>query len=299
MFGEYHLDSGAGPDANRAVVGLANRWKIMEGLFLDLAGERQQVYSEAAGDSARTVGSIGYEYLDLDWLKLSGRYELRYDQQEESRGGQDRLQFLTLNAGTLQWTKDLTLLARVNFSQTENLSYDWTEAMLLELSTGAAYRPVAHDWFNVLFKYTKRIELRRDDVSGFGPQKWNSDIFALVPAVELPFYTQLSQSLVLRYRKEWVADLPAVSTLTLLSLSRLNFHITDSIDVGVEYRLLKLWLGDLEHDLKQGVLTEVSYEFLEHVRVGVGYNFSSFSDNLYSNRDEQGHGFFFRVVGKY
>jgi len=299
VFGEYQIDAGAGPDANRAVVGLANRWKILEGLFFDLAGERQQILSDSTGESARTVGSVGYEYLAQDWLKLSGRYELRYDEQEESKGGQDRLQFLTLNAGTWQWTRDLAFLARLNYSQTENLAYEWTEALLLELSAGVAYRPVNHDWFNVLVKYTKRIELRRDGLSGFGPQKWNADIFALVPVVELPFRVQLSESLVLRYRKEWVADLPEVSTLTLLSLSRINFHLTNSIDVGVEYRLLKTWLGELDLDLQHGLLTEVSYEFLNHVRLGVGYNFSRFSDNLYTNTNEDAHGFFFRVTGKY
>jgi len=299
VFGEYRVDSGSGPDANRAVVGLANRWKITKGLYLDASAERQQVRSDSAGNSARNVGSLGYEYLKLDWLKLSGRYEVRYDQQDESRGGRDRLQFLTLNAATWQWTKDLAFLARLNYSQTENLSYKWTEALLLEFSTGLAYRPAALDWLSLLLKYTKRIELRRDLMSGFGPERWNSDVISLVPVFELPFHVQLSETLAFRYRKEWVGDLPEVGTMTLLSLSRVGFHITNSLDVAVEYRLMKNWVKKDDLDMKQGLLTEVSYEFLNHVRLGVGYNFSRFSDNLYQNRVTDGHGFFFRVVGKF
>jgi hypothetical protein len=82
----------------------------------------------------------------------------------------------------------------------------------------------------------------------------------------------------------------------LLWINRLNFHLVRNLDVCGEYRMLKSTLAD---ELKSGFLVEVAYVLLEKVRIGAGYNFTSFSDNEFARRDYDHGGFFFRVTGQY
>ena len=48
-----------------------------------------------------------------------------------------------------------------------------------------------------------------------------------------------------------------------------------------------------------GLLIEVAYNVHKYVHVGVGYNFSSFSDNLFLDDNRDYSGFFLRVIGKF
>ena len=50
---------------------------------------------------------------------------------------------------------------------------------------------------------------------------------------------------------------------------------------------------------KQGLLVEVDRELFEHLRVGVGYNFTDFSDELDSRTDYDSSGFFARMSGTF
>ena len=51
--------------------------------------------------------------------------------------------------------------------------------------------------------------------------------------------------------------------------------------------------------LKQGALVEVDREFYEYVRLGVGYNFTDFTDDLRDTNSFKSHGPFVRMTGKF
>jgi hypothetical protein len=70
-------------------------------------------------------------------------------------------------------------------------------------------------------------------------------------------------------------------------------------DVAGEYRRLALWRGDGAAEARDGTLFELSYTVARRVRLGVGYNFSHFSDNELGNLERDAHGAFFRLVGHY
>jgi hypothetical protein len=52
-------------------------------------------------------------------------------------------------------------------------------------------------------------------------------------------------------------------------------------------------------DRRQGWLSELTWELMRHFRIGVGYNFTDFSDNEFSQNDYSVQGWFFRVQGRY
>ena len=61
-----------------------------------------------------------------------------------------------------------------------------------------------------------------------------------------------------------------------------------------EYR----WLGVDKGGVRKGVLLGVDRNITKGLRVGVGYNFTDFSDNL-TDFSYRHHGWFLNVVGSY
>jgi uncharacterized repeat protein (TIGR01451 family) len=294
------------------------------------------------GDSQRDVAHVGFEYIRPRSLKLSTRAELRYDNAAGVAGivagtgsqasaanvdtraglGQgnygdritlpgsqllltpgERWQIVSRTAASWAATRDLTLLARVNFYHTLNRTTDRVEAEALELGVGAALRPIEWDFLNVLFKYTRIMEMRpisfTDDLSRYRTY----DIISVAPILELPWRFQLVEKLAYKRVSESLDILPGerIRTVvqTLLWINRLNFHLTGKLDVGAEYRFLKMLFDNQGGQLKHGALVELGYWVHKYVRLGAGYNFTSFTDNEFSDQDRDAKGFFFRVVGRY
>jgi hypothetical protein len=61
-----------------------------------------------------------------------------------------------------------------------------------------------------------------------------------------------------------------------------------------EYRVLK---ATEAQDTRSGFLTALYYHVDKHVKVGVGYNFTDFSDDL-TDLSYRSRGVFFNIVGK-
>ena len=83
----------------------------------------------------------------------------------------------------------------------------------------------------------------------------------------------------------------------LLMVHRLNFHITRKWDIAAEYR--GLWQLDAAKTLKHGPLLEVDRELYDYVRLGLGYNFTDFDDDLRKSNQLRSHGPFVRLTGKF
>ena len=99
-----------------------------------------------------------------------------------------------------------------------------------------------------------------------------------------------------RFGTEQVGDLPAIDVNTVLILQRLNLNVYGPMDFGVEYRTLAQSDAD---DRRQGWLGEVSWRLQRHIRLGVGYNFTDFSDNEFSRNDYSVQGWYLRIQGIY
>ena len=80
-----------------------------------------------------------------------------------------------------------------------------------------------------------------------------------------------------------------------LAILRGRYHINRRWDGLAEYRILDV---DEANDTRQGVLLSVDRHVNDNLKVGIGYNFTDFSDDL-GNEDYQNRGWFINVVGKY
>jgi hypothetical protein len=315
LYGEYQLDGGFSGTSSRAVVGLGHIFPVFKGFFVGAGFERAQFLDPSTGNSSRTVGRITLQFNRFKQLKASGRYEIRFDDNDENSGlTGDRIQFVTVNNIAWQFTPDIAFMVRLNYALTHNAALDngvgGTEGELFEVTGGIAFRPVRYDWLNVLLKYTHRQEVRPLGLATDNrSQRTTSEVFSLVPIFELPFKLQIVEQVAVRFRQEQTEGLQEAASITFMWINRLNFHLLKKLDIGVEYRFMWMWYGsagsglttpaNLPKTFDHGLLVEAAYNLHRYVYVGLGYNFSSFSDNLFVDPTRDYSGFFLRVVGKY
>ena len=80
-----------------------------------------------------------------------------------------------------------------------------------------------------------------------------------------------------------------------MGIIRLDYHVVKKWDLLAEGRVLSSKLAD---DKRYGVLVGAYRHVGDHAKIGVGYNFSSFSDDL-TDFENDNEGFFINLVGKF
>ena len=84
----------------------------------------------------------------------------------------------------------------------------------------------------------------------------------------------------------------------ILLINRLNYHLTNKLDIALEYRW-KRQEGSYVEDREHGALIEGTYWLVKNIGVGAGFNFTNFSDQLANEDEMRAGGFFLRLRGKY
>ncbi|MBI1944390.1 MAG: DUF11 domain-containing protein [Deltaproteobacteria bacterium] len=340
-YAEYQLDGGISGDQSRGVLGLKNGLKLPWGLTLQLGYERIVTLggvvpatengtvppaaftdgtfyaapgangsgSYLAGQGSRDAASAGVEWKRGELFLGSQRFELRYDNLTESRGGHDRLWLLSATAAATRLSPELSLLARYNVALAQDLALGQREAYLEEGALGAAYRPVTHEWLSVLGKLSRRVEVRPLSLAGGTVDDYTVHAASVEPIVELPWQLQIAEKLALKHASQLFGDVPRADAVTALWINRVNWRVHDTMrglgieppvpgafDVGVEYRVLASMSGA---GVKHGPLVELQLAPVEYFRFGVGWNFTSFSGDELDRGTVDRSGFFVRAVGAF
>ena len=341
VYGETQLQSAFGAQQTRGVVGLANQWALPLGFALSLNFERISTLGGTVpvtengntpppaltdgtfygspgangggsflyGQGTRDAASVGVQWGRDDLFTASERLELRYDNFAEERGGDDTLWMLSMTAIALKLSPELSLLSRYNLGLAQDLATSQRSAYLEEGSVGFALRPITHDWFSVLAKLSRRVDVRPLTLEGGSVDDTAIHTFSIEPVLETPWKIQLVEKLAFKHMSVALDDVPKADAITLLWINRVNWHVLGTlrgfgvdlqipgeIDLGVEYRAL----AGLSYDaLEHGTLLEVQVAPVDQFRVGIGFNFTRFSDNELDRGDVDRSGFFVRAVGAY
>jgi hypothetical protein len=203
--------------------------------------------------------------------------------------------------GGVQIHQDLSFLGRVNFGNSRFLEPAGLTGRFTELNTGFAYRPVESDRFNALTRYTY-LDERASDAQFVGTDSGDVaiderfHIFAIEGAYELTKSLQVVEKLAYRLGSFETAVSQRLSASSFLWIHRFNYHVTRKWDLGLEYRML--FQAEAFDNLKHGPLVELDREIYDYVRLGIGYNFTDFDDDMRSVNDYRRNGFFVRLSGK-
>ncbi|OGP53512.1 MAG: hypothetical protein A2Y65_10845 [Deltaproteobacteria bacterium RBG_13_52_11] len=295
LYSENQFKDSREETANSEIVGIkyrpTQRWNI------DIKYENSHVTEEAANCYVehniieRDTASFGVTY-DHEPLKASTRFELRLD-----RGDEDENQYVTTNSIKYNVNKEWTFLGNFNFSLTRNRTNHIDDARFFEISTGFAYRPIKLDKLNMLFKYTFLEDLPPLSQEGSTDVDERSHVVALEGIYDISRYFSVGakaayksgQMRLGRTSGEWV------SSDTMLLIGRLNYQFIKKWDASLEYRFLKVFQAE---DYKHGPLVCLYRHINDHIKIGVGYNFTDFNDDL-TNLDYESGGWFVNFVASW
>ena len=258
--------------------------------------EMGRVRDDADYDFDRNAVSLGVAFQD-DQLSITGRLEYRTE---------DGLRDGTLvNSDTLLVSADaaykideqhrLVFSADVARSETEQsalLDGDYANVVL-----GYAFRPVEDDRLNVLARYRYLHDLYglRDSEADDGPRQ-RTHVLSIDASYDLNETWTVSGKLGYR-RAETAAD--SVSAFAQndawLAVASARYHMVQNWDALIEARSLSLVQANT---VETSLLGAVYRSINPNLKVGVGYNFGSFSDDL-TDLDYDDEGAFINLIAKF
>ena len=250
-------------------------------------------------DFDRKAGSLSLGYKDDEkGLTARIRGEARIERSQDHT--RDRNTYLFATGMSWKQNPDWTLIGNLDAVYSDQLTSTLLDGAYVEGSIGYAYRPVLNDKLNLLAKYTYLYDLPGPDqvnASGdlLGPAQ-RSHIFSIdgtydvAPwlSVGAKYGARIGQ---IRERNSAVWERSEVH----LGIIRADLNIVKEWDALLEGRAL---YSRYQHTVDYGALAAIYRHVGNNMKLGVGYNFGRFSDDLRDlTFDDQG--FFFNLVGKF
>ncbi len=248
-------------------------------------------------DRKAVSASIGFRDEEKG-LTARLRGEARFDRSDDTTRNVDAY-FLGAYAGW-KTSEDWRLTASLEAAVSDKTTTTILDGTWVEGSIGYAYRPVSNDRFNALVKYTYLLDIPGPDQVNAngdinGPAQ-RSHIFTADGIYDLTPKLSIGAKYGFRIGESRERGAAAWTRNDAhLGIVRLDFHVVKAWDAMIEGRAL--WsptLGTVDY----GALAAVYRHVGDNFKVGVGYNFGRFSDDL-RDLTLDDRGWFFNLVGKF
>ncbi|MCK4833793.1 MAG: flagellar motor protein MotB, partial [Gammaproteobacteria bacterium] len=270
-------------------------------------GELKDKQTSAVTERQAIGLNAGYNFGAVTY---AAALEYRIDNNESpTTATSERTTWLMKNNLNLQVNPDWRFLAKANFSESTSTLGDLFSGNFTELVAGFGYRPIDNDRLNTLMKYTYFYNVPFGDLSATDP------VTGQVVGVSNPIdFIQVSHIMsfdaIYDLTQRWSIGGKYAYRLGQVAQDRLNpeffdsraslyvlradWHFTHRWDALLEQRLLDL--PDAQ-DQRSGALFALYRHIGENIKVGVGYNFTDFSDDL-TNLNYNSQGVFVNFIGK-
>ncbi len=265
-----------------------------------VAFEAGTISDPTDGSFRRHAVSVAHSY---DTKMTDARVRLEYRRERGTTGATGRDSDTVVVSGDLthRFSESSRFVGGADFVHTDAQSGILADAEYAELSLGYAYRPVVDDRLNVLARYRYvHDEYGQIITSGGGSQirgpLQHSHIFSVDAEYDLTPRWSVGGKLGYRLAETAPAGSSAFTENDAwLVVANARLHVTHNWDALAEVRAL----GAEQADTTDYGLLVVGYRHLnEVVKLGVGYNFGSFSDDLADlTHDDQG--LFVNLVAKF
>jgi outer membrane protein OmpA-like peptidoglycan-associated protein len=295
VYGEERLTTGTGTDSLTRSYGVdfspSKHWTY------GLKFEHGTISDPIAGDLALSAVTASLDYT-REKIKYSGALEWRED--DSSITGASRT-VLTRNSLTYQVAVDWRLFGKLNWSQTDGAADSTLLAAYHEIVLGAAWRPVRNDRWNTLFKFTvlnDQPSIAQIDAPGntlnYAQQ---STVFDIDTTYQATGWFSVGTKYAIRTGelKSTVPGSDWYASQAQLWIVRGDFLLPRKWDGMLELRRLAIHETD---DDRTGCLVGLYRHVGDHVKIGAGYNFTNYSDNL-TDLNYRSHGFFVNTIGKF
>jgi len=254
---------------------------------------------ETHAETKRNAGGASISY-GFERVQFSSGIEYRFDETEQLDGRwSDRTTWLFRNFLKFQMSPDWRLVGKFNYAFSDSSLGAFYNGGYTEGVLGFAFRPVHHDRLNALAKYTYFYDVPTTDQIG---AQGTPNLFVQKSHVA-------SLDLTYDVTENWSIGGKYAYRLGQISLDRVdrNFFANNAhlLILRNDLRFLKNWEGSLEGRMLQlpdlderrsGALVAI-YRYLgDHFKIGVGYNFTDFSDDL-TDLSYDHQGVFINLIG--
>lgn len=267
-------------------------------------------YGAQRSDFDRYAPSVSVRYKDESTgVSARVRGEMRI---ENSKDGSRNQNTYVLSTG-LAWktNPDWRLLTNLDavISDAQSVNTSFQDTRYVEGSLGYAYRPVDNDRLAMLFKYGWLYDLPGNDqlISGsvddmLAPAQ-SSHILSADMTYDLLPWLSIGGKYGFRYgevRYDSGAELGSAfedwqTSTAHLGVIRTDLHIVKEWDILLEGRVLYMPEADTTD---YGVVAAVYRHIDDNIKIGIGYNFGVFSDDL-RDLTLNDRGVFFNIVAKF
>ncbi len=266
-----------------------DRWNLGSNIDVGTLVDR-----ETGAETRRKAGGLRIGY-GFEKVQLASGLEYRLDDTEQLDGSwADRTTYLFRNNGKYQISPDWRVVLKLNHAFSDSSLGEFYDGGYTEGVLGWAYRPVAHDRLNVLAKYTYFYNVPTTDQ--FNLREVADQFVQRSHIASLDLSYDLTPKLSIggkyAYRMGEVSldrvDPDFFDNDAHLYVLRTDWRFIANWETSLELRLLDL---PSLSDSRSGALLGVYRYVGDHMKVGVGYNFTDFSDDL-TDLSYDHHGFF-------
>jgi len=255
--------------------------------------------SQTGAETDRKAAGIRMGY-GFDKMQLSSAIEYRRDNAEQpDQTHNEATAWVFRNNFKLQLTPDWRLIGRLDHSVSDSSLGEFYAGGYTEAVVGYAYRPVSNDRLNALVKYTYFYNVPTTDQVGLQNIATEFLQKSHIAAVDLTYDLTANWSIGSKYAyRLGEASLDRVQrnffdNAAQLSVFRVDWRFFKGLESLAEVRTLNLPGGNQR---RSGVLTAIYHHLGKDLKVGVGYNFTNFSDDLTDLRYNH-KGVFLNLVG--
>jgi len=257
------------------------------------------VDSRTEAETKRKAGGLHLGY-GHESIQASTGVEYRDDQiQQPTATAMTLKPWLFRNNFKLQITPDWRLVGKLDHSMSNNSQGQFYDGGFTEAVIGYGYRPVLSDRLDVLAKYTYFYNM--PTTGQVPPQDTAAQFIQKSQIASFDVTYDLTQQVAIGGKYAY--------RLGQASLERVNPQFFDNraqlYIVRIDWRLLQEWEGMVEgralhmpdlNQVRSGALVGVYRHMGKHVKAGLGYNFTRFSEDL-TDLNFKSHGIFMNVVG--
>jgi len=275
---------------------LAPTERLNIGMNTDI-GTLQDAFTGAETERRAAGLQFGYGF---ESLQLSSGIEYRHDDSEQLDETRSiRKTWLFRNSIKYQMTPSGRLIGKFNHADSVSSLGSFYDGGFTEAVVGYAYRPVYHDRLNALAKYTyfynvpgaEQVTLT-NTAAEFVQKSHIAALdvtYDLLPSLSIggKYAYRLGQVSLDRESPEFFRNDASLYVL------RGDWRFREAWELLVEGRMLAM--PDLD-ERRNGALVAVSRYVGEHLKVGLGYNFTDFSDDL-TDLDFNHQGLFLNLTG--
>lgn len=301
---------------------LGQRWRLSDQVSVfnesqylkDTRRDQAGIAHTFGMDFYPTVGwNVGFTVMDGELDSSSGRVDRRaysvnggrtsprtqWNSKLEYRkdsGAEQREQWVTTNRLFHRINEDWRIALRANYADTKDEVSPLGDARLAEVNVGFAWRPHDNTRWAAFGRYTWLYDLASLGQLGGARTDQRSQVLAFEGVYRLDDKWEFAGKLASRWGDYRLGrgEGPWLDSRADFAAGLVRYRLLWQWDALVEHR----WLRVRDGGERRGWLVGVDRHIGEHFKIGVGYNFTDFSDDL-TDFDYEHKGWFLNLAGYY